>query len=1003
MTFHPPPHPPHPQEPVNYHTYQQHQSEGQWPGIYPPSLPPSMSDENFQGQLLKEELINTPEASFEGDDVHVDPLLREDRSSRRRRTIAQTIATITAGSSTGRKVAKSKGKGKPTSISGPSVEAVPSQVDTHTPAPAVHPPDISEHVTAIFLPDPYQPPIQLKGMNKSGLLPAPPGSILDVNDLLILHPPARETHGLGHTSQYEMYTCRVCSKTYDGKNARSVARRHLQDKHGVPLAVQKRRSRWDYEPDRPRTKKDAKERSLKSKRDWANKNRQIQRLEKAQAPFLERFGPEGIITPCGMRLIAPRFRGPVANVPKSGSYLDGVGGNLIIPENILREVQAIRDLDAGFHGQSHDDENMEEEDRVTEEGAVALTGKAKGKGKKRTQHRQARNKVFSRTTSQEDASTRSNTPLNTISDETPSPATFHSHLQNFTAAIGAPRHGMYFQPYIPQVYGWQTDSSFQSAMSQAAGTVQYPFAHANVQGPVFQDQHLPHQHFQQHYQQPQYQQVGELLEEEADKDGEGEEEQYNEETPIDHTFQDDQESSLLPSSPEDIGPLPEQQWVPSQTWESVREEESQAALEPALDISKRWQGLMLTGTGWGSSDDDEMDASTGGEHNKCKEGSVGAEGEAAAAESLLNLHSTPLRGPEEAGRNEIQLARAQADFNASSGSRSDSKLGLRFGAELASSSSSSATSDGTLIKDNDTGDENQDNSRSASTSVLTKGWSDKLLAAPPIISPTRATTLARSGRAHSFIQPFRDPRPEVTRSLSFDHQPTLGGDLDDDDPFILPDTPSHTLTSSSAMSSSAARGRSSSSAHVERTPASAMRRSKRHTISLPSPSPFASSRHFSLSSSSVSSASVLKKRKDAPTSPFANPTPSAKHVTSSSNQPQMRSALRPISTNVKPNYSGAFATPIKSTAFGSTSTHTLPQSLTREWLQLSSPCNADAAASLGLVPTHLAPATPGLRGVIGAETPEMTILEARAKKRRGEATPGTGAGIQALGIGYGRR
>lgn len=101
------------------------------------------------------------------------------------------------------------------------------------------------------------------------LLPVPPGASLDVNDLLILHPPQLSPTRTGHTpvnqytrsvqddgeqppgesgivpSQYEMYTCRACRKTYDGKNARSVARRHLQDKHGVPLSAQSRRTRWD--------------------------------------------------------------------------------------------------------------------------------------------------------------------------------------------------------------------------------------------------------------------------------------------------------------------------------------------------------------------------------------------------------------------------------------------------------------------------------------------------------------------------------------------------------------------------------------------------------------------------------------------------------------------------------------------------------------------------------------------------------------------------------------
>jgi hypothetical protein len=91
------------------------------------------------------------------------------------------------------------------------------------------------------------------------LIAAPIGTFLDVNDLLILHPPALSASDDTHIpvnqynrmvedkglSKFEMYTCRACRKTYDGKNARSVARRHLQDKHGIPLSQQARRTRWD--------------------------------------------------------------------------------------------------------------------------------------------------------------------------------------------------------------------------------------------------------------------------------------------------------------------------------------------------------------------------------------------------------------------------------------------------------------------------------------------------------------------------------------------------------------------------------------------------------------------------------------------------------------------------------------------------------------------------------------------------------------------------------------
>ena len=107
--------------------------------------------------------------------------------------------------------------------------------------------------------DPNALPFPLRNARET-LLPAPPGARLEVNDLLILHPPSLGPHAIpsapqnqynhapalgGYQSMYEMYTCRACHKTFDGKNARSVVRRHLQDKHGFPLSMQKRRTRWD--------------------------------------------------------------------------------------------------------------------------------------------------------------------------------------------------------------------------------------------------------------------------------------------------------------------------------------------------------------------------------------------------------------------------------------------------------------------------------------------------------------------------------------------------------------------------------------------------------------------------------------------------------------------------------------------------------------------------------------------------------------------------------------
>jgi hypothetical protein len=44
---------------------------------------------------------------------------------------------------------------------------------------------------------------------------------------------------------YPVHQCPKCEKQYRGKHARSIWRRHLQDKHGIPLSMQVRRSRWD--------------------------------------------------------------------------------------------------------------------------------------------------------------------------------------------------------------------------------------------------------------------------------------------------------------------------------------------------------------------------------------------------------------------------------------------------------------------------------------------------------------------------------------------------------------------------------------------------------------------------------------------------------------------------------------------------------------------------------------------------------------------------------------
>lgn len=167
----------------------------------------------------------------------------------------------------GKSKAKGKGKAKAKAKSRTSGAAQPRTTlrGEARPAPSIHPGidtydtyDTDSHINTSYFPG-------LKNITYP-LLAAPEGTFLDVNDLLILHPPALasdDSHVIVNQynkevdtsderwlaemgkSKFEMYTCRGCRKTYDGKNARSVARRHLQDKHGIPLSQQARRTRWD--------------------------------------------------------------------------------------------------------------------------------------------------------------------------------------------------------------------------------------------------------------------------------------------------------------------------------------------------------------------------------------------------------------------------------------------------------------------------------------------------------------------------------------------------------------------------------------------------------------------------------------------------------------------------------------------------------------------------------------------------------------------------------------
>lgn len=75
------------------------------------------------------------------------------------------------------------------------------------------------------------------------------------------------------------FACPHCDKCYKGKHARSIWRRHLQDKHGIPLSVQPRRTRWDADANRPKNAEERRERMLESKRRWARKKRAQDKAE----------------------------------------------------------------------------------------------------------------------------------------------------------------------------------------------------------------------------------------------------------------------------------------------------------------------------------------------------------------------------------------------------------------------------------------------------------------------------------------------------------------------------------------------------------------------------------------------------------------------------------------------------------------------------------------------------------------------------------------------------
>lgn len=120
------------------------------------------------------------------------------------------------------------------------------------------------------------------------------GRVPNMDDLLALSRQA-QLDGEGGPNA-NVFVCPHCEKRYVGKHARSIWRRHLQDKHAIPLSVQPRRTRWDRDANRPRNAAERRERMLESKRRWARKKREQER----RAAAAERAAANGSEPPASV-------------------------------------------------------------------------------------------------------------------------------------------------------------------------------------------------------------------------------------------------------------------------------------------------------------------------------------------------------------------------------------------------------------------------------------------------------------------------------------------------------------------------------------------------------------------------------------------------------------------------------------------------------------------------------------------------------------------------------
>ena len=310
--------------------------------------------------------------------------------------------------------------------------------------------------------------------------------------------------------------------------------------------------------------------------------------------------------------------------------------------------------------------------------------------------------------------------------------------------------------------------------------------------------------------------------------------------------------------------------------------------------------------------------------------------ESVAAESLLNLHSTPARPDDD----DTNSARARGESDGDEETTRDQRyleapIELRkFTTETDRTQSALAPLDQVILR---------------------------------LLDPPEITPRPKISRAQSFIEPsaaFAKARPDApSRSLSFAHPTML------DDPFAL----SPGWLPSSGTETSEGVSQSGGSGNMLSVP-----KKRRSTVGSPSPLLKRKKDGNKRSSNSIHSLSLVSEspheKRAVPPQVVNKSLPS---ITEQPSSPPPRQPLQPLRSN-RP---GLFSTPPRGTnrrttisspkALVKTPGANVPSSLSKVAWVFSSP-GGDTAATLGLVPSwsgNTMGNTPGLSGIVGAETP----------------------------------